>query len=563
MDGLEAFHCWLQDNDFEPDGSRSNWKGRVSVDWKDSETGQWQTSEHLITIQLPESFPYRAPVVFSNDNPPLALSWHLNPVSPPSLCLWDSETGWKPNFTANKLLNRIREWFFHYHTATWPADSQVPDLHLYLDKEGTVLIGDEWLPPIGTINGQFWLWQSAISRYSPYIAVCGENQSEPEARIANQIVFGANPSRLKGAWFRVLQPFAPPKVLGTLLTQIDNLSGKTTGWTLRRCIDSIGHKTKDTGLPIAIGYPDNSGQERWLFLWVQFPKQKGQRFKWSSPQNMRQIQVSSFQTAPVTKSALLRRSAHVSHSLTPKRVAVFGVGALGGSIALLLAKAGVGSFNLVDSDSLLPTNVMRHVCGLNYVGYKKTLAVKFVLQHHNPDCVVECLEATWNEARLSDYTKGCDLVIDATGNTNFSLYLNKFCLKAGQPVAVIAAYRRARVGRIITWLHHEDPCLACYFTHQAEWSEDEFPTIPASPEGGFIEDGCGSVTEEAVSLDVEAVANFGVRKVISILQGNYDGCNIGFIVNEPLPEVKEGLFSSAGVKFWTNRAHPDCSSCRI
>lgn len=562
-DYLENFYLRLQDNEFEPDETKTNWTGRVSIEWENAKNGVEETAEHVITIYLPEGFPYCAPIVLSKDDPPLASSWHLNTGDPPTLCLWDSETGWKPDYTAHKLLNRITDWFYHYHTDTWPANSQVPDLHRYLKKIGTVIIGEDWKPQPDVPSGQLTLWRSKKHTITPSVASCSENRSEPEPRIADNIILGKNPMQLRGAWFRVPEPFVPLNHLSEILSQIDQLTQKPSGWSVKKCIAATGLKATGGGFPIAIGYPDNFEKERWLFLWCKFPEGAGKRYRWSSHQKLRQIEVNSFQTAPASKEAFLRRSAYMSKSLTSKRVVLFGVGALGGSIALLLAKAGVGELRLIDSDDMMPGNVMRHICGLDYVGFQKRTAVKHVINRHNPDCYVECFTATWHEDELKKYIQNSDLVVDATGNTNFSLYLNKLCVELNQPISFVAAYRRAKVGRIVLRLSNEAPCFACYWEHPNDWPDNEYPIIPASPKESFIEDGCGLVTEEAVALDVEAVANFGTRQILRFLQGKEGEGNLGIIVNEPLPDTQSSFLGLTGMYFWANRVNKNCLVCKI
>jgi molybdopterin/thiamine biosynthesis adenylyltransferase len=204
---------------------------------------------------------------------------------------------------------------------------------------------------------------------------------------------------------------------------------------------------------------------------------------------------------------------------------------------------------------------MHHICGLPYVGIHKTVAVKQVINRHNPDCEVECCEATWDKIKLSAYIASCDLVLDATGNNNFSLYLNKVCFELDQPIVFAAAYRRARVGRVIMRFNGEDPCLECYLAYPGAWANDKYPIIPSDPDEGFIEDGCGSVTEEAVALDVEAVANFSARQVAGFLRNIHEGNNLGLIVNEPLADVDGQVLRSPGMHFWTNRPYMNCSIC--
>src|SRR5690554_355917 len=40
-------------------------------------------------------------------------------------------------------------------TDTWPVDSQVPDLHRYLNHRGAVIIGEDWNPAPELKHGQF------------------------------------------------------------------------------------------------------------------------------------------------------------------------------------------------------------------------------------------------------------------------------------------------------------------------------------------------------------------------------------------------------------------------
>ena len=53
---------------------------------------------------------------------------------------------------------------------------------------------------------------------------------------------------------------------------------------------------------------------------------------------------------------------------------LLGCGSGGGSVGLQLAMSGIRNFTLVDRDTLGPENVIRHVCGRQFVGRKKTEA---------------------------------------------------------------------------------------------------------------------------------------------------------------------------------------------
>lgn len=424
------------------------------------------------------------------------------------------------------------------------------------------MIGDSWQPAPDEEWGKFKLWLSIKFPENTTVIVSDHLSEKPEERL-----FWITPIDAKnelGIWFRIPKPFVPSNNLKKTLSDLDRLLSKDEGWALVKMKGVVGgrcNRVKD-GLPIAIIYPDYTGRERYLFLWVQFPPQSVKKYNWSTDTNIHRVTLRSFQTAAAAKSDLMRRSAHISNSLNSRIVTVFGVGALGGSLALLLAKTGVGELRLVDYDKLMPGNVMRHICGLNWTGCSKTTAAKLVIQNHNPDCVVKTHSSSWELERIVEIIGDTDLVIDATGNPNFSLYLNKLCIRQKQPVMIVAAYRQARVGRAIIWQNENDPCFGCYTLNRNFWTNDVYPLIPpADPGEGFIEDGCGSVTEEAVALDVEAVANFAARAVVKMLRNEFGKINIGIIVNESIPE-SSSLLQSVGTQWWKNEAHPDCPLCR-
>lgn len=404
---LKDFRLWLQDAGFSCNSevTQEIWNGNISVDWIDAQTGKTHSATHRVTILLPVGFPHKAPVVFSTDESPLKSSWHLAPEPAQSLCLWTPNVGWQPHFTAQRLLRRIEDWFLCYHTDNWPADSEVPDLHRYLEILGLVLIGDEWLPDAEKTSGEFTLWRHRSADTFPAIACYGK---KPELRLTQALLFSENSYRIyDGIWYRLTNPLVPPDNLGDLLVLIDRNLDEVEGYAGQICLHKFGQKPREGHFPLALAYTDMQGQERWLFLWVQFPQsdKKRPQVHWTKPVYLSNFKVKSFQTAPARSVDLLRRSAYLSKHLHKHKVILFGVGALGGSVALLLAKAGVGEIRIVDDDKLTPGNAMRHICGLNWIGFKKTTAVKHQINIHNPDCSVVEYTSSWNPDELHTYIR--------------------------------------------------------------------------------------------------------------------------------------------------------------
>lgn|GEM_PF-2134546 len=573
------FETWLQDAGFSliPEiqdlpGTDCLWLGSISVEWLNGSTGSLERAEHKVAIFLPTSFPYRAPTVVCVDQPPLTPSWHLSPSIEQTLCLWDAEAGWRPYISAQRLLKRIEEWFYHYHTDNWPSDSEMPDLHRYLRCVGVVVTGEEWNPPNDRKDGRFTLWRyyQGDPELHPCIASCGNDilelarDKKPETRLVQNLLFNVEQSkRHSGVWFRLAKPFVPPDSLAELLTCIDVGLDAEKGSAERICRSLLGQELSEPGFPLAIGYTDGQDQEHWLFLWAELSdgNRRKHEIPWSRAERLTEIKLTSFQTAPAAKGALLRRSAYLSKKLSSCKVIVFGLGALGSSVALLLAKAGIGEIRLVDHDVVMPGNAMRHICGLNLTGLPKTVAVKLVVSKHNPDCNVLTLSSSWEAKQLRSYMEGCDIVVDTTANYNFSLYLNELCVTFDHPVIFATTYRRASIGRVIVHRDSNDPCLACYADAPRFWAEHDYPIIPPSFDHAFIEDGCGAVTEEAVALDVEAVANLTARTTIKVTQGEFRNRNLAVLVNEVNPDV-EGILAQEGVHWRQNKRLAKCSICR-
>lgn len=97
------------------------------------------------------------------------------------------------------------------------------------------------------------------------------------------------------------------------------------------------------------------------------------------------------------------------------RVAVFGVGGVGGHCVLALARSGVGHITVVDDDVVSLTNINRQaVAKSSTVGRPKVDVIAEMVRDINPDCEVECLRLfytpeTADQVDLSRF----DAVIDA------------------------------------------------------------------------------------------------------------------------------------------------------
>ena len=118
------------------------------------------------------------------------------------------------------------------------------------------------------------------------------------------------------------------------------------------------------------------------------------------------------------------------------KVAVFGVGGVGGFVAEALARSGVGGLCLVDKDVVDETNVNRQIVALtDTVGMYKTDIMKERIMQINPDAAVEIYREFYlpENAGFTDIAK-YDYVVDAMDNVTAKTELICRCKAAGTPV---------------------------------------------------------------------------------------------------------------------------------
>lgn len=122
--------------------------------------------------------------------------------------------------------------------------------------------------------------------------------------------------------------------------------------------------------------------------------------------------------------------------LSNARVAVFGVGGVGGYAAEALVRAGVGAIDLVDLDRVSLSNINRQIIATHHtVGQFKTEAMKERALSINPEIKVTCHSFFFDEATKCqlDFTK-YDYIIDAIDSLGAKIELIATAYEAGVPI---------------------------------------------------------------------------------------------------------------------------------
>lgn len=118
------------------------------------------------------------------------------------------------------------------------------------------------------------------------------------------------------------------------------------------------------------------------------------------------------------------------------RVAVFGVGGVGGYAVEVLARSGVGAIHLYDNDVVSPSNVNRQlIATTSTIGrYKVDVAVERILDI-NPSCKAQGFKIFYlvenaHEVDLSQY----DYVVDCIDTVSAKMELVRRCTRLDVPV---------------------------------------------------------------------------------------------------------------------------------
>ena len=118
------------------------------------------------------------------------------------------------------------------------------------------------------------------------------------------------------------------------------------------------------------------------------------------------------------------------------RVAVFGIGGVGGYTVEALARSGVGTLDLIDDDRVCLTNINRQILATrSTVGqYKVDVAERRILEI-NPDAVVHTYKMFYGPqtAGQFDFTQ-YDYIVDAIDTVTGKLELIRQAQQAGTPV---------------------------------------------------------------------------------------------------------------------------------
>jgi len=124
------------------------------------------------------------------------------------------------------------------------------------------------------------------------------------------------------------------------------------------------------------------------------------------------------------------------HRLNESRVAIFGLGGVGGHTVEALVRSGVGHFALFDDDKICLTNLNRQIIATHQtVGAYKVDVMKERILDINPRAQVETHRVLYGPAEADEFDLGnYDYIVDAIDTVTAKLELVSRAHAAGTPI---------------------------------------------------------------------------------------------------------------------------------
>lgn len=213
------------------------------------------------------------------------------------------------------------------------------------------------------------------------------------------------------------------------------------------------------------------------------------------------------------------------------RVLLVGCGAVGGHVAVALARAGVGELRLVDHDSFTMENAFRHAVGMGFVGVLKVVGLKQYLEASVPFVRVGAYPMKFHSLleQWPAAVAGHDLIISATGHPTLDLEINSMLwADASHPPAIFTWLEPLGLGghAVCTRVPAADAsiargCLECLYRRPIVGGGLVNDAAFADPGRHYTRDllGCGTGFLPFSDLDAGRTAEMTTRVALDVIDG--------------------------------------------
>jgi sulfur carrier protein ThiS adenylyltransferase len=136
---------------------------------------------------------------------------------------------------------------------------------------------------------------------------------------------------------------------------------------------------------------------------------------------------------------MARHTPGVHEKVKRARVGIAGLGGLGSSVAIALARLGVGGLVVADYDVVEPSNLNRQQYFVDQIGRPKVEAIDENLKRINPYVKVEAHRVVLDERNIPGIFRGVDVLVEAFDKADMKAMLINTAAKECPGLPVVAA----------------------------------------------------------------------------------------------------------------------------
>lgn len=217
--------------------------------------------------------------------------------------------------------------------------------------------------------------------------------------------------------------------------------------------------------------------------------------------------------------------------LQHKRVFIIGLGSGGSSIAVELAKAGVGQFAIADFDRVELHNLTRHICTINDLGRLKTDAIYDAIKGKNPYASVEKfpINVNKNPDILRRQIEKADIVMCCTDNNESRFKISEELERVGKIGLFGRAITRAEGGDVFIY-RPGNACYCCLLGNGwYDRTAEEITDLRSARRSGRIaayvsEEDAEAMVQVGLGADIEPINNMLVKlALVELSRGTESG----------------------------------------
>jgi hypothetical protein len=528
-------------------GAEISFAGTITVTAKLDERLQKRTFE--LRVLYPPGYPYVPPRV-EFLNPRIKRARHQGLDGAP--CLFPG-SAWTLNFPASEFYAAIERWLTFHLQGCFPRELAIYELPEYLPYSAFSILTSPQFTEIvkGQPSGSFSV-DELIGHDLGVVCAVDENI------IGRELLEALAPTKIRkvtrqvGRWYRLSAE--PPPVHHTAeFTQLLARDGHQ--------VDFQARPQTDRHL-IGLVFPDSVlAKERLLMLDL------GVKSKNVRPEVGRGWPLRCPQTYIVSREELFRRLDGVRDvaQLEHRRIACFGLGAIGSSMVLALAREGVAEFTLCDPDWLRPGNVTRYALDLMSVGQFKTDAVELALTRIDPflHTTVET-ESLTDPGMINARIQGADLVLLAIGDDLREELIGEIIAAAeGRPPIILARTLHAgHAFRVALIRPGIDACLHCLDDYQTEQHPD-WIHVPPDELPEVYDTGCAAPSRVGSGLTCQQAALFAAARSLDVVENRASEFNHWLWVERPIPNGDPRLSNPTTLHQARFEPRAECPVCSV